>query len=98
VKLTARLDGQGGAAAYHFVYGTGKSYRHRTATVSVSAGTGTRVTATITGLSAHTTYHVRLVATNAGGLAESPARTFTTARRSLARGRHHHGRHSARHR
>ena len=79
-KLTAKVDTQAGRSRYHFIYGTGKGYRHSTATITVPGGRETRAAATITGLSPHTGYHVKLVDSDAAGSVESAARTFRTGR------------------
>ena len=98
-KLNATIYGQGGGAGtYHFIYGTGHSYQHSTPSMPVAGATSTPVSATITGLSPHTTYHVKLVASNAGGSAQSASQTFTTMKKAPQRGRRHRARHAARHR
>jgi subtilase family serine protease len=96
-KLKATVDVQGGTATYHFVYGTGNRYRNRTAPAPLSGGSGTPVAATLTGLSPHTTYQVKLVASSAGGSAESPVKTFTTGAHTRLGGRRRGPRHPARH-
>src|SRR5689334_12360249 len=69
---SARLNGsvgpQGENTTYHFEYGPTSSYGSRTAEASAGHGTGsTNVSAVVKGLAPGTTYHVRIVATNAGG-------------------------------
>ena len=97
-KLSATIDGQGGGARYRFIYRTGHNHDHSTATAPLTGVGSTPVSATITGLSPHTTYRVKLVASNAGGSTHSATQTFTTPR-SLPQRRHRHlPRHSARHR
>lgn len=94
-KLVATINAQGGTASYHFIYGTGRSYRHSTATMPLPAATSAPVIARITGLSPHTSYRVKLVATNAAGSVESPAQVFTTAKGGRRPARRHRPRASA---
>jgi hypothetical protein len=82
--LTAVLHGtvnpNGSATTYFFQWGLTTAYG--VDSVSHSAGHGTRarsVSATATGLIPGTTYHYRLVATNAAGTTAGVDRTFTTA-------------------
>jgi phosphodiesterase/alkaline phosphatase D-like protein len=84
-ETTATIDGtvnpNGTATSYRFEYGT-TDFGQRTPATDASAGAGrsdTAVTAELTGLAQATTYQYRLVATNAGGTASTPVRTFTTA-------------------
>ena len=66
--LSAGLYPNGLATTYYWQYGTTTAYGQRTATQSVAAGTApVPATAALTGLSAQTTYHYRLVASNADG-------------------------------
>jgi hypothetical protein len=68
------------AASYHFEYGTTTAYGSVTASQNLASGTAdVAVTATLTNLAPATTYHARLVATNAGGAANGTDVTFTTA-------------------
>ena len=63
-----------------FEYGATESYG-KTATCSPSPGSGENavaVSASVTGLSEHTTYHFRIVAVNATGTGRSTDQTFTT--------------------
>jgi hypothetical protein len=96
-KLKATVNVQGSTVRYHFIYGTGRNYRHSTASTPVSGSAATRVAARLTRLAPHTTYHVRLVARNASGVAESAPMTFTTGKSTRAAGRRR-TRRSARHR
>ena len=62
----------------YFEYGPTVSYGSKTAEVSVGSGASTIETAkAISGLSANTTYHYRIVATNASGTSQGSDRTFT---------------------
>jgi len=74
------VDPHGQATTYHFEYGATSTYGSRTAEQDAGAGTGAQaVAAVLTGLSAGTTYHYRLVAANAAGPGVGEDRTFTTA-------------------
>lgn len=65
---------------YYFEYGTTKEYGTKTPTQGPIAGNADRaVSADITGLEPSTTYHFRVVATNASGTATGADATFTTA-------------------
>jgi streptogramin lyase len=67
------------ATTYRFEWGPTASYG--TLTASGSAGSGASqvpVSTSISGLSAHSTYHFRVVATNASGTSYGPDTTFTT--------------------
>ncbi len=67
------------AASYHFEYGTTIAYGSVTAAQSLASGTAdVAVSAALTTLAPATTYHARLVATNAGGAANGTDVTFTT--------------------
>jgi hypothetical protein len=79
--LTAVVDPRGSATTYHFEYGTSTRYGTQTPTVNLDAGAGpTTVRATLSGLSARTRYHWRLVASNAAGTRRGGDRSFLTAR------------------
>jgi phosphodiesterase/alkaline phosphatase D-like protein len=65
---------------YYFQFGTSNAYGYQTAPQSLAAGTTLQsVTAVLTGLASTTTYHYRLVATNADGTSVGNDATFTTA-------------------
>ena len=67
------------ATSYHFDYGATTAYG--TSTPDQSAGSGlvpVGATAAVSGLASDTTYHYRLVATNADGTSLSSDGTFTT--------------------
>ena len=77
--LKATITPNGAATTYRFEYGTSDSYG--LATSERDAGSGTDpvgVSVPVTGLTNDTTYHVRVVATNAAGVTRSPDRTFRT--------------------
>jgi len=67
----------GQPTSWHFEYGTTSAYG--TSTGTETANRAHLVADRVTGLAAGTTYHFRLVATNGGGTADGPDRTFTTA-------------------
>jgi CSLREA domain-containing protein len=67
------------ATTYHFDYGTTNAYGSSTAEGSLPAGVdAVAVSAALDGLAPGTTYHVRLIATNADGTNASADATFTT--------------------
>jgi predicted lipoprotein with Yx(FWY)xxD motif len=66
---------------YHFEYGTTTAYGTNTPVPEADAGSSNgpvQVVATVTGLAPSTTYHFRLVASNADGPATSGDQSFTT--------------------
>jgi hypothetical protein len=82
---TATLNGtvnpQGAVTTYQFQYGTSTSYGSVTPASPASAGSGSSAiseSASLSGLSAGTTYDYRLVATNATGTTNGSNQTFTT--------------------
>jgi hypothetical protein len=77
-KVRGTVAVAGGSTTYHFVYGTGGNYRHSTSAETVWGSGATPVTATLTGLTPHATYRVRLVAKSGSELHRSAPRTFTT--------------------
>jgi hypothetical protein len=87
-QSTAMLHGtvnpQGAAATYYFQYGLTRRYNAQTG--PTPAGTGTKavkVTAAIGNLAPATTYHYRVLATNAKGATTGADRTFKTPRQPL---------------
>ncbi|HVP02283.1 MAG TPA: hypothetical protein VMT10_06915 [Solirubrobacteraceae bacterium] len=78
--LTGSLDPRGAATSFHFEYGTTTKYGSVTADQTADGSGSRSVSAPITGLSAYTKYHFRLVATNATGTARGADRTLTTLR------------------
>jgi hypothetical protein len=86
-----------GSATYRIAYGTGGNYRHRTAAQTLWGSAATPVAATLTGLSPHTKYQVRLVVGSGAGVTYSAPRTFTTPKGSRQRTRRHHAHRRARH-
>jgi hypothetical protein len=81
---TAQMNGSvnpnGSATTYYFEYGPTTAYG--SATVAQSAGSGTSLVAVnspLTGLTASTVYHYRLVAQNASGMVQGSDVSFTTS-------------------
>jgi hypothetical protein len=75
----------GSGTTYYFQYGTTTGYGSQS--TSRTTGIDLSVAETVTGLSDNTTYHFRLVATNASGTSFGPDRTFqTTAASSSSSG------------
>jgi hypothetical protein len=86
-RTTATLPGtvnpEGLETSYHYQYGTTTSYGGNAPSIQgVNAGSGLEAVPApigISGLVPATTYHYRLVATNADGTTTTPDQTFTTA-------------------
>jgi hypothetical protein len=77
--VSGSVDPQGLATTYRFEYGTSSSYGLQTADVDAGSGTGAvDASASLTGLTSDTTYHYRLVATNAAGVARGSDHTLKT--------------------
>jgi hypothetical protein len=81
--LKAQLNGsvtpRGSATTYFFEYGTTTRYGASTAHKSAGSGrTAKSVSAALSGLTRHTTYHFRLVAVNASGTTFGVDKTFRT--------------------
>jgi hypothetical protein len=67
------------ASSYHFEYGVTDSYGSSTATKNLAAGNApVGVSADLGGLTPSTTYHYRVVASNADGSSTGADQTFTT--------------------
>jgi hypothetical protein len=92
-KLRGSVSVANGSTTYHFAYGTGSGYRRSTPSETAWGGPEARVSATLTGLASHASYHVRLVVTGAGSASYSAPRTFTTGNGSRRRGRRHRPQH-----
>jgi hypothetical protein len=79
---TATLNGtvnpQGAETQYFFEYGTTTQYGLASPTQTASGTADVPAQATISGLTASTTYHYRVVATSGGQRVEGLDRTFTT--------------------
>jgi hypothetical protein len=76
--LNGSLDPHGLTTNVSFQYGTTTSYGHTTPMQSQTGNTYRNITANIGTLTAHTTYHFRIVATNSAGTRMGTDRTFTT--------------------
>ncbi len=64
---------------WHVEYGTGLGYGNLTGNQTLAAGsTAQAVSTSLSSLSPSTTYHYRLVATNASGTTNGADQTFTT--------------------
>jgi hypothetical protein len=63
---------------YRFQYGTTTAYGSTTPTATLQGNASRSVAADVTGLAPHTTYHFRVVATNASGTATGADVTLTT--------------------
>ena len=78
--LNGTVDPNGASTGYHFEYGTTTAYGLSSAGGDAGSGDDAApVSAALEGLSPGTTYHYRLIATNADGGAEGADRTFRTA-------------------
>jgi hypothetical protein len=76
--LNGSLDPHGLTTTVSFQWGMTTSYGHTTAMQSQTGNTYRNITANISGLTTHTTYHFRIVATNSGGTRYGSDRTLTT--------------------
>ena len=77
--ITGTVDPNGAATTYEIQYGTSTSYGLRSATRDAGGGTApVAISVPLTGLTANTTYHYRLVATNAAGVRNSANRSLRT--------------------
>ena len=79
VTLNGLLDPHGLRTTVNFQYGTtAPLYGQSTPTQSQTGNTHRPITANISGLTPHTTYHFRIVGTNSAGGTGGSDRTFTT--------------------
>ena len=76
--LNGSVDPHGLTTTVYFQYGTTTSYGLTTAPQSKTGNIYQNVTANISGLTASTTYHFRIVATNSAGTRYGSDRTFAT--------------------
>ncbi|HET8949834.1 MAG TPA: hypothetical protein VFN44_04960, partial [Solirubrobacteraceae bacterium] len=78
--LNGTVDPNGKATSYHFEYGTTTAYGLTSAGGDAGAGEDpVAVSVPVAGLSAGTTYHYRIVASNEDGDVTGADRTFRTA-------------------
>jgi hypothetical protein len=78
-RLKAKIASNGSATTYHFEWGVTSGYGNSTAESGTGSAGGSKVVgAALEGLAPGTTYHWRVVATNATGTTEGPDRTFAT--------------------
>jgi hypothetical protein len=83
VTLNGAVNPKGSETTYQFEYGTTTGYGSKAPASPKSIGSGAspvEVSEKIEGLQPETTYHFRLVATNAQGTTEGGDQTFTTPR------------------
>jgi hypothetical protein len=77
--LTGTVNPGGVSTTYHFEYGTSSSYGLSTPDTDGGSGSGAvSVSAGISSLTADTTYHYRIVASNTDGPSQGADRTFRT--------------------
>src|SRR6516164_768093 len=77
-RLNGSLNPHGLSTTVHFQYGTTTNYGLTTAPQTQTGNTSRPVSANIGSLTAHTTYHFRIVASNADGTRMGADRVFTT--------------------
>ena len=77
-KLNGSVNPHGLTTSVYFQYGTTNSYGLTTAPQSHTGNTSQDVSAHISGLTASTTYHFRIVTTNSAGTRYGSDTTFTT--------------------
>jgi hypothetical protein len=79
--LDGKVDPNRSATSVYFEWGTTSDYGAQTPAVSIGGGsTRVEVPAPLDGLTPHSTYHYRIVATNAAGTTRGRDRAFTTLR------------------
>ena len=77
-KLNGSVNPHGLTTSVYFQYGTTNSYGLSTAPQSHTGNTSLNISAHISGLTASTAYHFRIVTTNSAGTRYGSDRTFTT--------------------
>jgi hypothetical protein len=83
--LRGTVNARGLATTYFFQYGLTAAYGSQTTPAAAGSGTtGVTAAAAIAALAPSTTYHFRLVASNASGTTVSADRSFRTAAQALA--------------
>lgn len=81
--LSGTVDPNGADTSYEIQYGTTAAYGQQTSSVNIGL-TGQAVSQTVAGLQPGTTYHFRVVATNADGETDGADLVFTTAQAAAA--------------
>jgi hypothetical protein len=77
--LNGTVNPNGNATTYYFEYGPTKAYGTKTAVVNAGSGSAKQpVSAPVSGLTASTTYHFRVVATNTAGSKTGKDKAFAT--------------------
>jgi len=85
-SLSGSVNPNGEATSYHFDYGTSTAYGSHTPAIPVGSGrAAVAASATVSGLAPGTSYHYRLVASNATGTTYGADETLTTGRNPLPR-------------
>jgi hypothetical protein len=83
--VTGTINPNGAATTWYFEYGTSTSYGSKTANTNAGSGTANaNVSSGLTGLKPATTYHYRLVATNASGTTHGSDGIFSTSASPVA--------------
>jgi ribonuclease HI len=77
-KLNGSLNPHGLTTTVYFKWGTTTSYGHTTTAQTKTGNTSLPITANISGLTTHHTYHFRIVATNSAGTRTGSDLTFNT--------------------
>jgi phosphodiesterase/alkaline phosphatase D-like protein len=78
-RLAGTVNPKGLTTTYAFEYGATTAYGTRTTATSAGSGaTAVAASADVSDLTAGTTYHYRITATNSAGTTVGPDRTFTT--------------------
>jgi hypothetical protein len=77
-RLNGSLDPHGLTTTVYFKWGTTTSYGHTTPVQTQTGNTYRNITANISGLTRHHTYHFRIVATNSAGTRMGRHLTFST--------------------
>jgi uncharacterized delta-60 repeat protein len=85
-EVSGSANPNGQTTSYHFDYGTSIAYGSQTSAASAGSGSAAiAVSARLSGLASNTTYHYRLVASNAAGVSHGTDRTFRTSNQPLPR-------------
>ncbi len=83
--VNAQIDPAAADTTYHFEYGTSTSYGNSTPAVDIGSGKiDVPVSQHLQSLTAGTSFHYRVVATNSFGTTDGPDHTFTTPSSSAA--------------